>query len=777
VHQTNLGSGTEASCGSVITLQCDTCYAASSSSPSSQFNGTHWNPDYSNFTCALKNDWCPSNAAAPAPGNGASAGSGTKCGDTRTYTCNTCYNFNKGQGDQSRTSTCQSDHSWSLVDLSCHAMSCDTLPAQAANAAPWATQGTGSGCGANINTSCNSGYAATSGDLERHCVLVNDSISMYNGSNPVCTFVTPSPTATPTAPGATPVPTATPTIADPTLCQGPFAEDAQGMWEYTNGSWVNVSVSGVTTLVWQKGSAVSFGYVSTNISNVSAVPIGTTATLTCNSCFASNNNTNPHQRTCTYNGWTSSAATCTNHYGICDAQAIGPNAQLLASYSYASSGTTGSSCGDTIAYSCADCAKFNVTPYPDPERMTITRTCQSNGTWTGPALKCTYDDYKTYSTNMLLYEASRTGTFGYKKSPYECQYNLTMCPECQTNINTKCAAEAPKSTQVLAACGTIAKNLCPKKCNSNTEICPDCLLTTAGITQCAATGKCLCGPSWGGDGCEVAGETKTETAKAPITRPTFPTPAPTPVPVPVAATGEHVISMTMNNVTEAQFAQPAARTAFKQTLVDAYLSKASITITIADVTIVSVKTARRAGISVTTAVQHGQEGETASLGASAITNYLKTDFASEFSTAAQAAGVAISVTSVSGVETTSPIVVTPVEDTKIEYTWWLYLLIALIGGCGVYCFGIYFWVQSREGKTMQPHLGDSCYPSGLLFYIWYYFLFGCFCTSNEQVAGMAGIEMDSPTKVGGPSDKLQQSQPVPPFRMPPRVPVDNKEQI
>ena len=45
---------------------------------------------------------------------------------------------------------------------------------------------------------------------------------------------------------------------------------------------------------------------------------------------------------------------------------------------------------------------------------------------------------------------------------------------------------------------------------------------------------------------------------------------------------------------------------------------------------------------------------------------------------------------------------------------------------------------------MQPHLGDSCYPSGLLFYIWYYFLFGCFCTSNEQVAGMAGIEMVTP---------------------------------
>merc|ERR1712167_228629 len=103
---------------------------------------------------------------------------------------------------------------------------------------------------------------------------------------------------------------------------------------------------------------------------------------------------------------------------------------------------------------------------------------------------------------MLIQQGRRTN-YGYQYSPYECQYSLTLCPECQTNLDTKCRQESKTDPTMMGVCTAMAKNLCPSKCNSDTEACPNCMLNHAGVNYCAATGTCLCNGTWSGDGCEI----------------------------------------------------------------------------------------------------------------------------------------------------------------------------------------------------------------------------------------------------------------------------------
>jgi hypothetical protein len=248
---------------------------------------------------------------------------------------------------------------------------------------------------------------------------------------------------------------------------------------------------------------------------------------------------------------------------------------------------SGSRCNDVVTYSCPRCQGFDVDSFPDTELNQIKRTCQPNGKWTGPTnFKCHSASYKYTTINMQKIIKNRgtytTGTVlptkkasvwqpydNTFKSPYECQHNIDLCPECQSNIDASCKKDAEtystktfewvKNEAKYTACSSVAQNPCPKRCSqtwtdptlvdtsttcknggvctacsatlaeqqavgascsytgvvTKAVLCDQCYLNDVGLTRCAVSGKCLCKGSaagfrvgkYYGDGCQ----TKTET--------------------------------------------------------------------------------------------------------------------------------------------------------------------------------------------------------------------------------------------------------------------------
>jgi len=479
-----MGFGETPSCHTTVTARCDKCFKVSAN-PSSVFRwGGYWDPPLSTHSCTPRTDWC-TGTPAEAPSNGQVTGSGTECGATRTYSCGDCYKLNDESSSitssavDSLTSVCQSDHTWSNINVSCHSATCTTLPPTPPGTDIWSLSGdaTAQQCGANIQTTCLDGFIHTAGNLARGCRLGPDTsptrrrrrdsgrVPRYDGTNPTCTME---------------------------MCGdlNPFV---------TNGTWVYKHQP-------------SYGYNSTSA-------LGSTATLTCDPCFririqdgsgGFTYQTDPYTRTCTGEPtvWDGQTADCITHVGLCDATLRSLAGDTLAgtmTKNYLYGASQGSTCGDTVSYSCPQCAKFNISSYPNPEFNKIERTCQADGSWSGSSsFKCSYGEYKEYSTNMLNNEGDRVN-YGLKYSPYECQYNITLCPECQVNIDTKCRKESPGNGPLIKACGCIAKNLCPKRCGAlnSSAICPACDLTPEGVTYCAATNMCKCAPGWYGDGCQT----------------------------------------------------------------------------------------------------------------------------------------------------------------------------------------------------------------------------------------------------------------------------------
>lgn len=139
-----------------------------------------------------------------------------------------------------------------------------------------------------------------------------------------------------------------------------------------------------------------------------------------------------------------------------------------------------------------------------------------NGEWSGSStFGCSYFGRTTYVPNLYSnspYTGGSWATYGLDKSPYECQNSITLCADCQDNVNRRCADQSlvtagpnpnPSATYdkvvisnqaLYTACTSVAKNLCPKKCTDNgaPTICANCDTSPAGISFCAATGHCRC---------------------------------------------------------------------------------------------------------------------------------------------------------------------------------------------------------------------------------------------------------------------------------------------
>jgi len=241
---------------------------------------------------------------------------------------------------------------------------------------------------------------------------------------------------------------------------------------------------------------------------------GSVATVTCDPCYSVQ--IGDASRHCV-NGtaWNGTQPVCLFITGMCDADVFsysGTNGMTVnynySLYNYNSSRVDfstvtgqaiGSKCGDAVTYSCPTCSGMNVSAYPNPEENMITRTCQGNGSWTGPShFKCERQT-KSYSVNMLVTEADRS-VFQYKYSPYECENNITLCADCQVNVDVSCRAEASSDPGLYAACSSIAKNPCPAMCRG--KVCDACSLTPEGVTTCAVTGECLCYENAYGNGCQ-----------------------------------------------------------------------------------------------------------------------------------------------------------------------------------------------------------------------------------------------------------------------------------
>jgi hypothetical protein len=173
----------------------------------------------------------------------------------------------------------------------------------------------------------------------------------------------------------------------------------------------------------------------------------------------------------------------------------------------------------------------------------ITRTCQNDTTWSNIDTFTCETTFTSYTYNLLTAQP-RSGDphrgsipfhsgYSIAVSPYECENNLTLCKECQENVDAHCRDSLPApfsrtwhadKGDLLAACESIAKNLCPKRCAANgianATICDNCDLSADGISFCAATRRCTCKNNYYGDGCQSVDPPP----------PPPPTPIPTPAP-------------------------------------------------------------------------------------------------------------------------------------------------------------------------------------------------------------------------------------------------------
>jgi len=563
------GTDSAPSCHTVATLSCDPCFKIEGNGgyPSSNFDGDAWSHDPANLKCVGLDNWCTDPEAA-APDHGSMTGSGAKCGATRNYTCDECYVLNIGQtttrdaeGNRYVQSTCQNDRKWSYVDVSCHPRKCPSYPPQVAHAAAWAVNTTASSattvqCGAKVEVkACDSCYRKTSGAFSRTCQThgTNSNTNthavasggFYTNTNPVCTLNT-CPAVPAVANGgltythASHTPQVIPQGYNSTY-QLPLGFNSTG----SCGSKLVIRCDACYRVQWTGNDTVFAGYTATSAAWRNANMNGTTGWVQ----HGNLNWADTLERTCDGVSWSgeqwalADVPTCVIDTSICDANAIDLNTKtgMTATYQYTYAVTNNSTgagavCGDNVTLSCPRCANMTITTYPNPNISTIVRTCQANGTWSGEGdFDCSNNNYQGYTYNMLLQERDVVARTGYSEfsatgaelplfqlSPYECKNNMTLCTNCQANINDQCKARLKESEYGqdttpgksvwytwYHACKNIAKNKCPRKCNGT--ICEACRLDEPGLTFCAASGRCLCNSTAGyygnendnwGDGCE-----------------------------------------------------------------------------------------------------------------------------------------------------------------------------------------------------------------------------------------------------------------------------------
>ncbi|MBK7153831.1 MAG: hypothetical protein IPH72_18950 [Sandaracinaceae bacterium] len=315
--------------GTVAAYACDASYGLSSTAPvTCQANGTWMGTPP---TCNLLD--CGAPPAANANGTRVVPGA-TTVGASTSYSCNTGYT---GGGNV----TCQTNGTWSATTApACTIVSC--------GAPPTVTNGT-VGAGSNTYNSsrtytCNNGFQITMGSGDVTC-LATGSWS--------------------TAPTCEPIPDG----CAPNPCQnGGTCTESGGT--FTGCTGCNAGYSGMLCEV-----AVDCGSLTVTNGSVGYSPMNTTlGSVATTTCTAGYTRAGPATRTCQTNGtWSGSANTCVPV--DCGAAPDGTNSTAT---------ETSTTLGGTATYSCA--AGHVVSG------GNASRTCGTNGMWTGTALSCSLGD-------------------------------------------------------------------------------------------------------------------------------------------------------------------------------------------------------------------------------------------------------------------------------------------------------------------------------------------------------------------------------------------------
>jgi CUB/sushi domain-containing protein len=286
---------------------------------------------------------CP---ALAAPTNGSVSAPTLTAGSTATYSCGNGYVL-----VGAATRTCQTDGTWSGTAATCAPIDCGapTSPTNGTVSAPATTYGS------NATYVCNAGFQL-SGSATRTC----QSNGTWSGSMPTCSAGSCGALAAPT----------NGTVSAPTTTVGATATYS------CNSGFV---LSGAATRTCRSDDTWS-GSAPTCVAGTCAVPtapangsvsaptltVGSTATFSCNAGF---NLTGSSSETCQSNGtWSGSTPTCVPR--DCGAPSSPPNGSVAAPTT-----TTGSA----ATYSCN--AGYALSG-------SATRTCQTDGTWSGAAPTC-----------------------------------------------------------------------------------------------------------------------------------------------------------------------------------------------------------------------------------------------------------------------------------------------------------------------------------------------------------------------------------------------------
>jgi hypothetical protein len=407
-------------------------------------------------TCAIKT--C---GVLAAPTNGTVAATVTTYGATATYACSTGYG-----ATGALTRTCQADGTWSGAAPTCTVKSCGTLTGPT-NGAVSATVTT---YGATATYGCNTGFDVA-GAATRTC----QADGTWSGTPATCAVKDcgglPAPTnGSVSAPTTTYGSTATyscvtgygPSGSATRTCQ------ATGAWSGTAPTCV---IANCPALQSPTGGAVS----------APSLAFGSTATYSCNAGYLLG--TGSASRTCQANGlWTGSQPTCDpKDCGAPPAPTHGSVAAAMTTFS------------SVATYSCASGYTLS---------GSSTRTCQSDGAWSGALPSCVPVDCgapASISNGNASYTAT---TFG-STATYACgtSYTLSGAATVSCLATTKWSTPTPSCVDVCTlggngtaahCCASAACSGTKPMCDTTTHICVARALGGACTdgTQCAS-GYCI----------------------------------------------------------------------------------------------------------------------------------------------------------------------------------------------------------------------------------------------------------------------------------------------
>jgi hypothetical protein len=296
-------------------------------------------------TCGLKN--C---GALTPPTNGTVDATVTTVGSTAAYACTAGYGLTGGA-----MRTCQDDGTWSATAPGCTIKNCGALtaPTNGSVAAPVTTYG------ATATYSCIAGYGP-SGSSTRTC----GADGMWSGTAPACVVANCPALASPTG-GSVSAPTLTVNSTATYACGAGY--DIAGAATRTcqaNGSW-----SGMAPTCTIKNCGALTAPANGAVSDPTTT-YGATATYSCDAGYAASGGVN---RTCQADGtWSGTVAACTiKNCGVLTSPTNGSVTDPTTTY------------GASATYACT--AGYNLVG-------SATRTCQADGTWSGGTPSCALKD-------------------------------------------------------------------------------------------------------------------------------------------------------------------------------------------------------------------------------------------------------------------------------------------------------------------------------------------------------------------------------------------------